>query len=95
MIVTFSSRVFAATCALCAVGVLGLAPNAAGTQGGADPGAADGSRAVAPRPDPLHRPGTQVRRPAGVPGVPSVSALSWVVADAHSGAVLAAHDAHR
>ncbi|WP_031054532.1 D-alanyl-D-alanine carboxypeptidase family protein, partial [Streptomyces sp. NRRL WC-3774] len=36
-----------------------------------------------------------VRPHPGVPRVPEVSALSWVVADARSGEVLAAHDAHR
>jgi D-alanyl-D-alanine carboxypeptidase (penicillin-binding protein 5/6) len=39
--------------------------------------------------------GTQVRLTGGAPEVPEVSALSWVVADAGSGDVLAAHDAHR
>ncbi|MEU5220351.1 serine hydrolase [Streptomyces sp. NPDC020807] len=43
----------------------------------------------------LHREGTQVQRLPGAPALPSVSALSWVVADASSGEVLAAHDAHR
>ncbi|MEU2118471.1 serine hydrolase [Streptomyces sp. NPDC016459] len=43
----------------------------------------------------LDRRGTQVQRLAGAPDVPSVSALSWVVADASSGEVLAARNAHR
>ncbi len=43
----------------------------------------------------LHRPGTQVRPRPGAPRLPEVSALSWVVADAGSGEVLAGHDAHR
>ncbi|MFB7513527.1 D-alanyl-D-alanine carboxypeptidase family protein [Streptomyces sp. NPDC056144] len=43
----------------------------------------------------LDREGTQVQRLPGAPALPSVSALSWVVADASSGEVLAAHDAHR
>ncbi|WP_030550832.1 D-alanyl-D-alanine carboxypeptidase family protein [Streptomyces exfoliatus] len=43
----------------------------------------------------LARKGTQVQPLAGAPAVPSVSALSWVVADASSGAVLAARNAHR
>ncbi|MFF1510308.1 D-alanyl-D-alanine carboxypeptidase family protein [Streptomyces sp. NPDC058326] len=43
----------------------------------------------------LDRKGTQVERLAGAPAVPSVSALSWVVADASSGEVLAARNAHR
>ncbi|MFF2652525.1 D-alanyl-D-alanine carboxypeptidase family protein [Streptomyces sp. NPDC058045] len=55
-----------------------------------------------PDPDPpqtaseLGDSGTQVRLRAGAPSLPSkVSGLSWVVADAGSGDVLAAHAAHR
>ncbi|MFF8378259.1 D-alanyl-D-alanine carboxypeptidase family protein [Streptomyces sp. NPDC015661] len=43
----------------------------------------------------LDRKGTQVERLPGAPSVPPVSALSWVVADASSGEVLAARNAHR
>ncbi|MFE3072493.1 D-alanyl-D-alanine carboxypeptidase family protein [Streptomyces sp. NPDC059247] len=43
----------------------------------------------------LDRTGTQVRVLPGAPAAPSVSALSWVVADASTGEVLAARDAHR
>lgn len=44
----------------------------------------------------LDRPGVQVRPGAGAPAVPrDVSALSWLVADARSGEVLAARNAHR
>ncbi|WP_030319327.1 D-alanyl-D-alanine carboxypeptidase family protein [Streptomyces flavochromogenes] len=43
----------------------------------------------------LDRKGTQVQPLSGAPDVPSVSALSWVVADASSGEVLAARNAHR
>ncbi|MET7362256.1 serine hydrolase [Streptomyces sp. NPDC005562] len=44
----------------------------------------------------LDRPGVQVRPGPGAPGLPSsVSALAWVVADAQTGEVLAARDAHR
>ncbi|MFE7580176.1 D-alanyl-D-alanine carboxypeptidase family protein [Streptomyces gardneri] len=43
----------------------------------------------------LDRRGTQVERLPGAPSVPEVSALSWVVADASSGEVLAARNAHR
>jgi D-alanyl-D-alanine carboxypeptidase (penicillin-binding protein 5/6) len=40
-------------------------------------------------------PGTQVVRAAGVPAVPGeVTARSWIVADAETGEVLAAHNAH-
>ncbi|MEU5001234.1 serine hydrolase [Streptomyces sp. NPDC021622] len=44
----------------------------------------------------LDRPGTQARPGAGAPALPAdVSALSWLVADARTGEVLAAHNAHR
>ncbi|MFF4169560.1 D-alanyl-D-alanine carboxypeptidase family protein [Streptomyces sp. NPDC001744] len=43
----------------------------------------------------LDRQGVQVQPLPGAPAVPSVSALSWVVADASTGEVLAARDAHR
>ncbi|MFE0733649.1 D-alanyl-D-alanine carboxypeptidase family protein [Streptomyces sp. NPDC058855] len=43
----------------------------------------------------LHRQGTQVQPLPGAPSVPWVSALAWVVADASTGEVLAARDAHR
>ncbi|GGR25814.1 D-alanyl-D-alanine carboxypeptidase family protein [Streptomyces roseolus] len=43
----------------------------------------------------LDRDGTQVRPLAGAPAVPTPSALSWVVADAGTGEVLAARAAHR
>ncbi|MGS2591410.1 D-alanyl-D-alanine carboxypeptidase family protein [Streptomyces hebeiensis] len=42
----------------------------------------------------LHRPGTHVRPARGVPRPPELSALSWLVADARTGDVLAAHNAH-
>ncbi|MFC8827277.1 D-alanyl-D-alanine carboxypeptidase family protein [Streptomyces sp. NPDC057137] len=59
---------------------------------------ADPGREVSRPADPalLYRPGTHVRAAAGAPAPPKdVSALSWVVADARTGAVLAARDAHR
>lgn len=44
----------------------------------------------------LGKPGTQVNLAAGVPVLPKeLSARSWIVADAETGDVLAAHDAHR
>ncbi|MGW6566739.1 serine hydrolase [Streptomyces sp. NPDC054975] len=44
----------------------------------------------------LHRSGTQVQPLPGAPDAPSsVSALSWLVADASTGEVLAARNAHR
>lgn len=43
----------------------------------------------------LAKPGTQVNLAAGVPVLPKeLSARSWIVADAESGDVLAAHNAH-
>lgn len=50
-----------------------------------------------PRADPalLHRSGTQVRLPPGTTPPPALSARSWLVADAGTGDVLAAHEAHR
>ncbi|MFJ9823239.1 D-alanyl-D-alanine carboxypeptidase family protein [Streptomyces sp. NPDC101160] len=43
----------------------------------------------------LDRSGTQVQPLRGAPELPSVSALSWLVADAGTGEVLAARNAHR
>ncbi|MEV7192022.1 serine hydrolase [Streptomyces sp. NPDC093510] len=44
----------------------------------------------------LDQPGVQVRPGAGAPALPGhVSALAWLVADARTGEVLAARDAHR
>ncbi|MFD7572909.1 D-alanyl-D-alanine carboxypeptidase family protein [Streptomyces sp. NPDC059810] len=43
----------------------------------------------------LNLKGTQVQPLPGAPDVPSLSALSWVIADASSGEVLAARNAHR
>ncbi|MER6037715.1 MULTISPECIES: D-alanyl-D-alanine carboxypeptidase [unclassified Streptomyces] len=43
----------------------------------------------------LGQPGTQVNLTAGVPALPEdLTARSWIVSDAESGEVLAAHDAH-
>ncbi|MFD7706304.1 D-alanyl-D-alanine carboxypeptidase family protein [Streptomyces sp. NPDC059785] len=87
-----SSRVAVSCLVVCAVGALAVAPGHGPAR--ADPGA-PGSGPVAAQPEPLYRPGTQVRARAGAPALPAVSALSWLVADADSGEVLAAHDAHR
>nr|WSZ99478.1 serine hydrolase [Streptomyces sp. NBC_00857] len=67
---------------------------------GAGAGAGAGARGAAPEGPPdgalLYRSGTQVRLTRGAPRPPSdVSALSWLVADARTGEVLAAHNAHR
>ncbi|GGX01923.1 D-alanyl-D-alanine carboxypeptidase [Streptomyces malachitofuscus] len=75
------------TCALCTTGLLVLAPAAAT----ADPG----PRATAAPASLLFRPGTHVRPRPGAPEVPDLSARAWLVADARTGVVLAAHDAHR
>lgn len=93
MITEFRSRTAVATCALCVAGVLALAPVAAAA--GAEPTPPGAPRVAAPPPSFLYREGIQVRTHRGVPGVPDVSALSWLVADAGTGEVLAAHDAHR
>ncbi|MER8007128.1 serine hydrolase [Streptomyces sp. NPDC094149] len=87
-------RAAAATCAVCVAGVLALAPVAAAAA--TKPAPAGGPRGAAmPRPSLLYRHGTLVRPHRGAPALPDVSALSWLVADADSGEVLAAHDAHR
>ncbi|MEU3145526.1 MULTISPECIES: D-alanyl-D-alanine carboxypeptidase family protein [unclassified Streptomyces] len=105
MTIGFASRAAASTCALCTAGLLTLAPAAASAGTRTDPAPSPGSgartatgtrAASAAAPDALlYRSGTQVRPRAGAPVVPALSARSWLVADAGSGAVLAAHDAHR
>ncbi|MDN5384628.1 MULTISPECIES: D-alanyl-D-alanine carboxypeptidase family protein [Streptomyces] len=89
-------RAVASVCALCAAGVLALAPPAAAADPApARPSAPGQQKATVPPPDLLEKGGTQVRLRAGAPALPEVSALSWLVADADTGEVLAAHDAHR
>lgn len=95
MTIGFPSRAAVSCSAVCVISALALAPSTAPARPGAD---VDRPRATAPpRHQPaLHRPGTQVRPRPRAPKVPEdVSALSWVVADAGTGDVLAAHDAHR
>jgi D-alanyl-D-alanine carboxypeptidase (penicillin-binding protein 5/6) len=94
MKIGFTSRMVA-SCALCVAGLLAPAPAAASVRPTPDPVAPGGARAALPPPDLLYRPGVQVRPRAGAPRVPEVSALSWLVADARSGDVLASYDAHR
>ncbi|MFI7294734.1 D-alanyl-D-alanine carboxypeptidase family protein [Streptomyces sp. NPDC050121] len=101
MTIGFSSRVAVAACTFCAAGALLLGPTAVAARTGPDPRAPGGAagagapRVKTPRPSLLYRSGTQVRPHRGAPEVPDVSALSWLVADARSGAVLAASNAHR
>ncbi|QOV45095.1 D-alanyl-D-alanine carboxypeptidase [Streptomyces chromofuscus] len=95
MTIGFSCRVAVSTCGLCMAGALAFAPVATAAPTGSDPGAPGGPRGTAPVPAVLYRAGTHVRPRPGAPDVPDVSALSWLVADARTGEVLAAHDAHR
>ncbi|MCC5477925.1 D-alanyl-D-alanine carboxypeptidase [Streptomyces sp. JA03] len=95
MITGLSHRVAVSACSLCVAGVLALTPAAAsaGPRSG-EPGP-PGPGAAMPGPNQLYRSGSLVRPHPDAPALPEVSALSWVVADAGSGAVLAASDAHR
>ncbi|MDF3301383.1 serine hydrolase [Streptomyces sp. K1PA1] len=96
MTIGHSPRSALMACALSAAGALALAsPVAAAAPTGADPGAAGRPGVTVPQPAVLEHSGTQVRPHAGAPDLPQVSALSWLVADASTGQVLAAHDAHR
>ncbi|MEU1408926.1 serine hydrolase [Streptomyces sp. NPDC005728] len=95
MITGFSSRAASSACALCVAGVLALAPAATAAAHRAGDPAPPGPRAAVPRPSLLYRSGTQVRPHRNAPELPEVSALSWLVADAGNGEVLAAGDAHR
>ncbi|MFE1310739.1 D-alanyl-D-alanine carboxypeptidase family protein [Streptomyces sp. NPDC058755] len=95
MITGFSCRAVSSACALCVAGVLALAPAAAATAHRAGDPAPPGPRAAVPKPSLLYGSGTQVRPHRGAPELPDVSALSWLVADAGTGEVLAAGDAHR
>ncbi|MEU6406851.1 serine hydrolase [Streptomyces sp. NPDC046985] len=69
-------------------------PVSAANHAGADPGAPGRPKPALPQPALLEGEGTQVRLRDGAPETPAPSALSWLVADADSGEVLAAHDAH-
>ncbi|MET9149618.1 serine hydrolase [Streptomyces sp. NPDC004042] len=95
MTIGFSLRAAVSTCAVCAAGMLIVtSPVAAEGRAGTDPGAQGRPSATVPQPALLRREGTQVRLRSGAPETPDVSALSWVVADAGTGEVLAAHNAH-
>ncbi|WUS03404.1 D-alanyl-D-alanine carboxypeptidase [Streptomyces sp. NBC_01261] len=89
MTIGFTPRIAMSTCALCLTGVLAFTPATATANTGSDPSTAT------PPPALLNHPDTQVRPHPGAPDVPDVSALSWLVADTHTGEVLASHDAHR
>ncbi|MFE9169643.1 D-alanyl-D-alanine carboxypeptidase family protein [Streptomyces kebangsaanensis] len=90
------SRAVMSACALCAAGVLALAPPVAAVgRTHADTSAPGQRKAAVPPPGLLEEEGTQVRLRDGAPDLPDLSALSWLVADAGTGEVLAAHDAHR
>ncbi|MFI1566436.1 D-alanyl-D-alanine carboxypeptidase family protein [Streptomyces sp. NPDC020490] len=91
----FNFRSVVSTCALCTAGLLALAPAAVADPQVTGPGTPGGPPTAAPGPAVLHRSGTQVRPHRNAPELPDMSALSWLVADADSGEVLAAHDAHR
>ncbi|MBD9734456.1 D-alanyl-D-alanine carboxypeptidase [Streptomyces sp. H28] len=98
MTIGFASRAAASGCALCTAGLLALAPATATARPGAGtdtrPPDAGATASAAPA-SLLYRSGTQVRPRAGAPEVPDLSARSWLVADARTGTVLAAHEAHR
>ncbi|MCH0541916.1 D-alanyl-D-alanine carboxypeptidase [Streptomyces sp. MUM 203J] len=110
MIVSSSARVAAGVSALvllCLLLPLLVLSSAASVAAGPRPparGAVTAPRPAEPMPprptarvDPavLNRPGTHVRLPPGAAAPPRLSALSWLVADARTGDVLAARDAHR
>lgn len=91
MTIRFSSRVAVSCCALCVTGVLALTPAPASARPGADPSTPTAADARL-----LYRSGTHARLRPHAPRLPrDVSALSWLVADARTGDVLAAHNAHR
>jgi D-alanyl-D-alanine carboxypeptidase (penicillin-binding protein 5/6) len=95
MTIGFPSRAAVSTCVLGVAGLLVLAPATVAARTGADPGTPGGRRAAVPQPGLLYRSGTQARPRTGAPRVPTASALSWLVADARTGEVLAARHAHR
>ncbi|MFE0354534.1 D-alanyl-D-alanine carboxypeptidase family protein [Streptomyces nigra] len=94
MKIGFTARALVSACALGAAGLLALAPASASAHPGHDPDPPRAPRATPP-PALLYRSGTQVRPHADAPALPRLSARSWLVADAGSGEVLAAHEAHR
>ncbi|WTT97234.1 serine hydrolase [Streptomyces sp. NBC_00076] len=95
MTIGFTSRTVVSACAICVAGLLAVAPAAVAARGRAGPDAPGGPHAAAPQPALLYRSGIHARTRTGAPEVPNVSALAWLVADARTGDVLAAHNAHR
>ncbi|MFB0614659.1 D-alanyl-D-alanine carboxypeptidase family protein [Streptomyces sp. AGS-58] len=95
MITGLAYRAAVSACSLCVTGLLVLTPAAAAAGHPSGEPAPPAPRTATPGPALLYRSGTQVRPRRGAPAVPEVSALSWLVADAGSGEVLAAGDAHR
>ncbi|MEU6593968.1 serine hydrolase [Streptomyces sp. NPDC046881] len=95
MVTGFCHRAAVSACSLCVAGLLALTPAAAAAGHRAGEPAPPRPRATTPGPSLLYRSGVQVRPHRGTPAPPEVSALSWLVADAGSGEVLAANDAHR
>ncbi|MEU7426145.1 serine hydrolase [Streptomyces sp. NPDC040750] len=94
MITGLSHRTAASACALCVAGVLALMP-ATAAAGARSKEPAPPPRAAMPGPSLLYHQGAQVRPHRGAPALPEVSALSWLVADADNGNVLASDEAHR
>ena len=97
MTIGFPSRVAVRCSVACVAGALALAPTSAVAEDGANQEAplVSAPNSAGSRSSTLDRPGTQVRPRAGAPTVPQhVSARSWLVADAVTGEVLAARDAH-
>ncbi|TQE28135.1 D-alanyl-D-alanine carboxypeptidase [Streptomyces ipomoeae] len=88
------SRTVVGCSAVCVIGVLAITSSPEGVRPSIEPGPQDAK--ASHEPPPLYRSGTQVRARAGAPRVPrDVSAVSWLVADARTGDVLAAYNAHR
>ncbi|WP_200306327.1 D-alanyl-D-alanine carboxypeptidase family protein [Streptomyces adelaidensis] len=88
------ARVAVCCSAACVMGALALASSPQG--GRLSPGAGAQDAKAEQEPPSLYRPGTHVRPRPGAPRVPrDVSAVAWLVADARTGEVLAAHNAHR
>jgi D-alanyl-D-alanine carboxypeptidase (penicillin-binding protein 5/6) len=94
MVIRYLPRSSSVRTAALAIVALVLLPTSLAAAAPAEP--APPKPAAALPADLLDRPGVQTRPGAGAPAVPDdVSALSWLVADARTGEVLGAHNAHR